>query len=275
LFLEFVVEVFANYTDRAAQDRFDPLAPHNNSFFNNQASKSLAAYNASRAGGHCAKTPDCPVKQYCDYLQTCYDCSYLTEKCDAIDGDCCSASFLHNCPSNPLKSKCHPCEAALVAACPSTRTKAFDWAQCAGVHQHDLKAAGCSNDEVARWCSGQPVDPPPPPPPCADGVLFGSKCVPLAHCNCDNYDTASGIYTECRKCSGNATRWAHPSCHQTSGYTDVITLIVDGKATCGVLNIYNGQRNKKYLTCELLNLCDNSACEVTKLWKPRNGALGL
>ena len=163
LFLELAVEVFA----KEPHDRFDHQA-HNNSFFN-EPSRSLKTYNASSAGEHCAKTPDCPVKQYCDYLQTCYDCSYLTEKCDAIDGDCCSASFLHNCPSNPLKSKCHPCEAALVAACQSTRTKAFDCAQCSGVHQHDLKAAGCSNDEVARWCSGQPVDPIIPIDPCGVG----------------------------------------------------------------------------------------------------------
>jgi hypothetical protein len=112
----------------------------------------------------CSHTPDCPTGEYCDYSHSCYHCSYLTKKCDALGGDCCSATFLHNCPSNPLKALCHPCEAALVTACNSTRTKTFDCARCSGIHQHDLKVAGCTNDQIARWCAGQPANPPPPPP---------------------------------------------------------------------------------------------------------------
>ena len=159
LVMEFAVEVLA----REPHDPFDTITPNHKKSFN-MSSKSLNIFNASITGrGHCAKTPDCPVKQYCDYLQSCYPCSYLTEKCDAVDGDCCSASFIHNCPSNPLKSKCHPCEAALVAACQSTRTKAFECAQCSGVHQQTLKAAGCTNDDIAHWCAGVPVNPPHPP----------------------------------------------------------------------------------------------------------------
>jgi hypothetical protein len=109
----------------------------------------------------CSQTSDCPVDEYCDYGHSCYHCSYLTEKCDTLGGDCCSSTFLHNCPSNPLKALCHPCKEALEKACNTTRTKAFDCARCSGIHQHDLQVAGCTNDQIARWCSGQPVNPPP------------------------------------------------------------------------------------------------------------------
>lgn len=105
----------------------------------------------------CSRTPDCPEGQYCDFGHSCFQCSYLTEKCDALGGDCCSATFLKNCPSNPLRRLCNPCETALVKACNSSRDNVFDCAQCSGVHQHDLMAASCTNGQISRWCSGLPL----------------------------------------------------------------------------------------------------------------------
>ena len=66
--------------------------------------------------GSCAAQSDCPARQYCDNTHTCYDCSYITRKCDAVDGDCCSTAFLEQCPSNPMK--CATCDDALQKACP-------------------------------------------------------------------------------------------------------------------------------------------------------------
>ena len=48
------------------------------------------------------------------------------------------------------------CGAALAAACAAARADAFGCATCAGRHAAALKAAGCSNDAIARWCAGQP-----------------------------------------------------------------------------------------------------------------------
>lgn len=55
------------------------------------------------------------------------------------------------------------CLAALDVACGPDKGDVFTCAQCAGVHQHTLQRAGCSNDDIAAWCSG--ISPPPGPPP--------------------------------------------------------------------------------------------------------------
>ena len=47
------------------------------------------------------------------------------------------------------------CAAALEAACGGQRRDVFRCAQCAGVHQAALQRAGCDNDEISRWCSGE------------------------------------------------------------------------------------------------------------------------
>ena len=56
-------------------------------------------------------------------------------------------------------NECDPCEAAIMTACNSTRMKAFECAQCSGVHQQELKAAECTNDQIAKWCAGLPINP--------------------------------------------------------------------------------------------------------------------
>ena len=53
-------------------------------------------------GSSCTKPSDCPAQQYCDDDKNCYRCSYISSsKCDAIDGNCCSAAFRQQCTSNP------------------------------------------------------------------------------------------------------------------------------------------------------------------------------
>jgi hypothetical protein len=59
--------------------------------------------------GRCSAHSDCGVGSYCDAGRNCYDCGYLASgvQCDAIDGDCCSATrFLIQCPSNPQQQQC-------------------------------------------------------------------------------------------------------------------------------------------------------------------------
>ena len=54
------------------------------------------------------------------------------------------------------------CVAALAKACGAKRSDVFACAQCAGTHQHALKAAGCANDAIAAWCAGVAPSPAPP-----------------------------------------------------------------------------------------------------------------
>lgn len=50
----------------------------------------------------CSAITDCQAGSYCDSEPACYDCGFISPgQCDAIDGNCCSADFLHNCPNNP------------------------------------------------------------------------------------------------------------------------------------------------------------------------------
>ena len=50
----------------------------------------------------CTSPAGCSVGDYCDDGSDCYECSYISrQRCDARDGDCCSAAFCHNCPSDP------------------------------------------------------------------------------------------------------------------------------------------------------------------------------
>eukprot|EP01043_Picozoa_sp_COSAG02_P011116 COSAG02_NODE_404_length_23022_cov_305.366008_15_plen_340_part_00 len=121
---------------------------------------SLQAFGPPSPPSPCSQTPDCPDGEYCDFAHNCYHCSYLTEKCDALGGDCCSETFLRNCPSNPLAARCDTCTPALVKACNTSRSNVFNCARCSGINQHILEEAGCTNDEIARWCA-RPRSPPP------------------------------------------------------------------------------------------------------------------
>ena len=53
-------------------------------------------------------------------------------------------------------SAANACTAALETACGADRHDVFACAQCAGVHQQQLQAAGCDNSAIAAWCAGAP-----------------------------------------------------------------------------------------------------------------------
>eukprot|EP01046_Picozoa_sp_COSAG06_P042685 COSAG06_NODE_5475_length_3456_cov_1.631814_4_plen_335_part_01 len=65
---------------------------------------------APRSGGaSCAADGDCPLDQYCDSTGSCFECSYISPtNCDDASGDCCSAAFRTQCPTNP--AGCKYCE---------------------------------------------------------------------------------------------------------------------------------------------------------------------
>ena len=117
------------------------------------------------SGVSCAAQSDCPAWQYCDNTHGCYACSYLADpktKCDALGGDCCSAGYRKQCPSNPME--CATCDDALQKTCAGhchDMQCTFKCASCAGEHQQALHEAGCDNDAIAAWCAG--VGPAPPP----------------------------------------------------------------------------------------------------------------
>ena len=48
------------------------------------------------------------------------------------------------------------CTTALETACGADRHDVFACAQCSGVHQRQLQAAGCDNSAIAAWCAGAP-----------------------------------------------------------------------------------------------------------------------
>lgn len=67
------------------------------------ANPTKASAGAGGGGATCARPADCPAQQHCNDSYSCYECSYsyITATCDAVDGDCCSAAFRTQCPSNP------------------------------------------------------------------------------------------------------------------------------------------------------------------------------
>lgn len=61
----------------------------------------------------CRTHADCTAGKYCDGNGNCFSCSYVSASdCDAMDdglspmGSCCTAQFLHACPSNPHVCSC-------------------------------------------------------------------------------------------------------------------------------------------------------------------------
>lgn len=73
------------------------------------ATKTLVKTEASSAT--CAATSACLVGTYCTSLGTCDTCAIvLINPCDEKAGDCCSQTFLHNCPLGGMK--CPHCPAA-------------------------------------------------------------------------------------------------------------------------------------------------------------------
>lgn len=50
------------------------------------------------------------------------------------------------------------CTAALASACGAKRSDVFACAQCAGDHQQQLQAAGCTNERISSWCADVSAD---------------------------------------------------------------------------------------------------------------------
>ena len=69
------------------------------------------------------------------------------------------------------------CTAALGALCGRQRSGVFACAECAGVHQAALRSAGCSNNDISRWCARAAPSAPTTPPPVrwAKGYTFGGS----------------------------------------------------------------------------------------------------
>jgi hypothetical protein len=117
-------------------------------------------WKVDEGGESCTRQQDCPAQQYCDSTSSCYACSYLADpkaECDALGGDCCSAAFLRQCPSNPEECQGNTCTDALQTLCGTKRLDLFACAQCAGRHSQLLHAAGCTNDAIAAWCASRPT----------------------------------------------------------------------------------------------------------------------
>ena len=167
------------------------------------------------AGGtsaSCARQADCPAQQYCDSTRSCYRCSYLVgpkSKCDALGGDCCASDFLKQCPSNPKDCQQDRCAAALEAACGADRGDAFKCAQCSGIHQKQLQAAGCDDKAIAAWCAGA-----------APSFFPGSRIVPNA--------TWAGTLDDWMPPKAKGKRWAQ--CF--SSFTDSATTPSTFHAQC-------------------------------------------
>jgi hypothetical protein len=49
------------------------------------------------------------------------------------------------------------CATALVGDCGAARHDVFACAQCAGEHQQQLQAAGCTNSLISSWCAGEQI----------------------------------------------------------------------------------------------------------------------
>ena len=135
-------------------------------------------------GSACSAQADCGALYYCDDTHACYACSYLSDpktKCDAVGGHCCSAGFLRQCPSNPMK--CVTCDDVLNKTCGGQCRDmqcTFKCVSCAGEHQQALHEAGCDNDAIAAWCAGAGPTPPPINPVPIHTIDVGSQVLALA-----------------------------------------------------------------------------------------------
>ena len=80
---------------------------------------------------------------------------------------------------------------------------------CAGQHQHELRASGCSATDVHRWCDGRPD------PHCAHGIRSGTICCAkkCGECGGNECGILPGGSSNC--CSGKI-RASHRSCATAS-----------------------------------------------------------
>eukprot|EP01046_Picozoa_sp_COSAG06_P012222 COSAG06_NODE_711_length_12877_cov_16.318281_11_plen_230_part_00 len=153
------------------------------------------------------------------FYNECEPCSVVTpSNCDALGGNCCAPDFLKQCPTNPKDCQ-DRCAAALEAACGADHGDVFQCAQCAGIHQQQLQAAGCDNDAIAAWCAG--IAPTPSPAP---SFFPGSRIVPNA--------TWAGTLDDWMPPKAKGKRWAQ--CF--SSFTDDATNASTFHAQCDQYN---------------------------------------
>jgi hypothetical protein len=183
---------------------------------------SAAASKQRARGASCAKQADCPMGKYCAagiFYDECEHCSVVTpSNCDALGGNCCAPDFLKQCPSK-VKVCQDSCVAGLEAACGADHGDVFQCAQCAGIHQQQLQAAGCDNDAIAAWCAG--IAPTPSPAP---SFFPGSRIVPNA--------TWAGTLDDWMPPKAKGKRWAQ--CY--SSFTDNATTPSTFHAQCDQYN---------------------------------------
>lgn len=88
------------------------------------------------------------------------------------------------------------CENKLNKLCGPTKGNVFDCAPCAVKNQQQLKAAGCSGDEIAKWCATPTPAPPAPPPSAIDKI--STYCDDLIKkCRCRYASDTSGRGLTC------------------------------------------------------------------------------
>ncbi len=168
---------------------------------------------ATAAVESCVRHEDCPTGQYCDLTNQCYNCSYITTKCDAVGKDCCSQSFLCSCPSNPMHCQNNvTCDITLDHLCGLNRSHAGsgECLICAGQNQNDLQRAGCNNNLLYKFCMA--TDAHSSCPDCrttsdchghestCSGNRGNGRCGDNGRCSC--YGTFTGRYCENDVCAG-------------------------------------------------------------------------
>jgi hypothetical protein len=189
----------------------------------------VATKQSLRGTASCMRQADCPVGQYCDENNDCYDCGYLNgpkANCDAVSG-CCSADFLEQCTNNPKKCQGNACASALETTCGADRRDVFACAQCSGVHQQQLQADGCDNDAIAAWCAGVPAKPEKECPACMQGPdgRCGTNSCAVSEEPWNSVTVACGV-------SATDDPWENPFCELTvGGTTECPTMRCNADAT--------------------------------------------
>jgi hypothetical protein len=70
-------------------------------------SASFRAQCPTNPAACCVADVDCPLGEYCSRGSSCVDCSNVSPTvCPDISGDCCSATFRTQCPTNPRQCEC-------------------------------------------------------------------------------------------------------------------------------------------------------------------------
>lgn len=115
------------------------------------------------SAGHCVactQDGDCSEGEYCDQTGSCYDClSVAVYGCDDISGDCCSPSFLVQCPGNPAQC-CEndvDCPIGDFCATGSEFNACFDCTYVSPTSCGDVADNDCCSASFLRQCPNNPA----------------------------------------------------------------------------------------------------------------------